>query len=83
MVRGAAVGVQEEEQKRKNTALMKAGADGRGVRDFLPQTHMSVRKSVIHLQMVTGMFIWESLPWRRYGRMVLKAELKSTSRILA
>uniref|UniRef100_A0A3P8N9F4 Metalloendopeptidase n=1 Tax=Astatotilapia calliptera TaxID=8154 RepID=A0A3P8N9F4_ASTCA len=41
------------------------------------------RKSVIHRQMGSGTFIWESLPRRWSGRMVLKAELKSTNRILA
>uniref|UniRef100_A0A8C6KC52 L1 transposable element RRM domain-containing protein n=1 Tax=Nothobranchius furzeri TaxID=105023 RepID=A0A8C6KC52_NOTFU len=44
---------------------------------------LSVRKSVIHLQMGSGTFIWDILSWRRSGRIVLNAELKSTNNILA
>ena len=41
------------------------------------------RKSVIHLQVESSMWIWESVACSRAGRIVLKAELKSTNRNLA
>lgn len=40
MVGGAAVVLQGEEQRRKNTALRGASADGPRVRDILPQPHI-------------------------------------------
>ncbi len=43
---------------------------------------LSVRKLVIHWQMEVGMENWVSLGKRRFGMIVLKAELKSTNRIL-
>ncbi|XP_071378770.1 scavenger receptor cysteine-rich domain-containing protein DMBT1-like [Centroberyx affinis] len=41
------------------------------------------RKSVIHLQVESGTLSWDSLSCSRAGMIVLKAELKSTNRILA
>lgn len=49
MVGGAAVGVQGEGHRRKNTALRGARADGPGVQDILSQPH------------VQGTFMIESL----------------------
>ncbi len=40
MTAGAAVGVQREEWKGKNTALKGSCSDGPGVRDMFPQFHM-------------------------------------------
>ncbi|KAF7642881.1 hypothetical protein LDENG_00249260, partial [Lucifuga dentata] len=40
MTGGAAVGVQGEEQRRKDAALRGSGADGPGVRDMLTQPHV-------------------------------------------
>ncbi len=42
----------------------------------------SDRKSVIHLQVESGMFSWESLSFSTARMIVLKAKLKSTDRIL-
>ena len=44
---------------------------------------LSDRKSVIHLQVESGTASWISLSCNRDGMIVLKAELKSTSMILA
>ena len=89
MTGGAAVGVLGEEKWRKDAALRGTGADGLGVRDVLPQHHvlLPVRQEVSdppaggvrHVQT----YSWESLSCNRAGMMVLKAELKSTNRILA
>ncbi len=43
---------------------------------------LSVRKLLIHWQTEVGMESWVSLGRRRFGMIVLKAELKSTNRIL-
>ena len=40
MTGATAVGVQGEEQGRKNAALRGSGADGQAVGDVLPQLHM-------------------------------------------
>lgn len=44
---------------------------------------LSLRKSVIHLQMELGTLSLRSLSCSRAGMMVLKAKLKSTNKILA
>ena len=83
---GAAVGVQGDEERRKNTALGATSADGLGVRDIFPQLHKLFpvrRKSVIHVKLESGTWSWESLSCSRAGMMVLNAELESTNRILA
>ncbi len=43
---------------------------------------LSVRKLMIHSQMEVGTESWVSLGRRRFGMIVLKAELKFTNRIL-
>ncbi len=63
--------------------VMMVPRNGARVRDMFPQLHMlplSDRKSVIHLHVE---FSWESLSCCRAGIMMLKAEPKSTNRILA
>ncbi|KAF7643464.1 hypothetical protein LDENG_00239040 [Lucifuga dentata] len=71
MTGGAAVGVQGEEQRRK---------DSETCLPSLTCCQLSDRKSVIHLQVESGS--WESLSCSRAGMIVLNAELKSTNRIL-
>ncbi len=48
----------------------------------LPSCCLSVRKLLIHSQMEVGTESGVNLGRRRFGMMVLKAELKSTNRIL-
>ncbi len=47
---GAAVGVQGEEQREKDTVLGGSGADGPGVRDMLPQLHVHTQLGELVLQ---------------------------------
>ncbi len=83
MTGGAAVGIQEEEQRRKKTLPWG---------DPVPLVHesetclpsfmcclLSDRTSVIHLHVESGMISWESFSCSRAGIMVLK----STKKILA
>ena len=83
MTGGAAVGVQGEEQRRKDAALRRSGADAETCVPSLTYCFLSDRKSEIHLQVESGTFSWESLSCSSAGMMVLKAELKSANRILA
>ncbi len=50
--------------------------------EFSQRHYLSIRKLVIHWQTEMGMDNCVSLFWRVSGMMVLKAELKSTNRIL-
>ncbi len=71
MTGGSAVCVQGEEQRGKNASLRGTGADGPRVRDMFPSFTcclLSDRKSVIHLQVESGMFSWESVSYSRVRR---------------
>jgi len=83
MTGDAAVGVQGEEQRRKNTALGGTSAESEMCFPSSICCFLSDRKSVIHLQVESGTLSWESFSSSRAGMIVLKAELKSTNRILA
>ncbi len=76
--------VEGEEQWGENTALRGASADGESTGlPSLINCCLSVQKLVIHWQMEVGTDSCVSLSVRRSGMMVLKAELKSTNKILA
>ncbi len=82
--RCAVIGVEGEEQWGENTALRGASADGESTGlSSLINCCLSVRKLVIHWQMEVGTDCVSLSVRRRSGMMVLKAELKSTNKILA
>ena len=63
MTGSAAVGVQGEEQRGKDAALRRSGADGPRDKDLCSHFNvllLSDRKYVIHLQVESGTFSWES-----------------------
>ncbi len=83
--RCAVIGVQGEEQWGENTSMRSSSADRTGAGCVFSQPHccLSVRKLVIHWRTEVGMESWVSLGRRRFGMIVLKAELKSTNWILS
>ncbi len=79
--RCAVIRVQGEEQWGENTALRGTSVGGVAVLS-LTSCWLSVRKLVIHWQIVLETESWVSLGWRSVAMLVLKAELKSTNMIL-
>ena len=84
---GATVGVQGEEQRRKNAALGGTNADGLGVGEVFSQLHMllPVRQEDCNPPAggVRYSQLGELLLKQKFLIIVLKAELKSTNKILA